>query len=118
MSADSAIAEAPALTLTVFSKNDCSICTQTEKTFARKGVPFTEINVQEDLEPRAEFGGRTPIDHVKATFGLQMPAVVITDPDGWVVDSWTGGRMDKWSATVARFEEAGLLIPEGERQAA
>ena len=106
----------PELMLTIFSKNDCGICRSTEQAFDKRGVPFREINVEEDTEPRAEFDGLTPIDYVKTNFGLQMPAVAITDADGWVVDKWTGGRMDKWSETVTRFAEAGLLIPEEKRQ--
>lgn len=106
----------PELMLTIFSKNDCGICRSTEQAFDKRGVPFREINVEEDTEPRAEFDGLTPIDYVKTNFGLQMPAVAITDADGWIVDKWTGGRMDKWSETVTRFAEAGLLIPEEKRQ--
>jgi glutaredoxin len=108
-------APAPELMLTIFSKNDCGICRSTEQAFEKRGVPFREINVEEDTEPRAEFDGLSPIDYVKTNFGLQMPAVAITDADGWVVDKWTGGRMDKWSETVTRFAEAGLLVPEGQR---
>jgi glutaredoxin len=119
MSADvSTAVEAPALTVTIFSKNDCAICVNTENTFAKKGVPFTEINVQEDLEPRAEFGGRAPLDHVVETFGRQMPVVIIHDDNGFAVDSWTGANMLKLHETIKRFEAEGLLIPEDERQAA
>lgn len=119
MSADSTTAETtPALTVTVFSKNDCATCVNTERTFAKKGVPFTEINVQEDLAPREEFGGLSPLDHVKQTYGVQMPVVVIRDETGFAVDSWAGANMFQLHETIKRFEAAGLLIPEDERQAA
>lgn len=119
MSADNTTATAaPALTVTVFSKNDCAICVSTERTFGKKGVPFTEINVQEDLEPRDEFGGKTPMDHVIETFGRAMPVVIIRDETGFAVDSWSGANMFKLHETIKRFEAAGLLIPEDERQAA
>lgn len=113
MAPDTATA-APALSVTIFTKNDCHYCDSTEKQFDRKGVPYKAINVEEDTEPREEFGGMTPLEHVVTTFGRQMPAVLVADEIG-AVDSWTGGRMDKWVETANRFSEAGLLIPEDER---
>lgn len=120
MSADSATAAtaAPTLTVTVFSKDDCAICVNTENTFRKKGVPFTEINVQQDLEPRDEFGGKTPLEHVMETFGRQMPAVLVQDDLGFAVNSWTGANMFELHQTIKLFEAKGLLIPEDERQAA
>lgn len=102
-----------AIAVTVFSKNDCSDCTALKKQFTRKGVPYTEINVQEDQEPRAEFGGLTPMEHVVMNYGRQMPAVVVTD-DEWG-DWWTGSRIDKILETIKRFRDADLLIPEEQR---
>jgi len=105
------------LSLLMFTKNQCSICDNTKRQFDLKGVPFTAINVEEDTEPRAEFGGKTPFEYVVETYGRQMPVVVISDEIG-VEDWWSGGRMDKWRETIQRFDEAGLLIPEDERVAA
>lgn len=119
MSADSTTATAtPTLTVTVFSKDDCAICVNTENTFRKKGVPFTEINVQQDLEPRDEFGGKTPLDHVIESFGRQMPVVLVQDELGFAVKSWTGANMFELHETVKLFTAADLLIPENERQAA
>ncbi|WP_311245296.1 MULTISPECIES: glutaredoxin family protein [unclassified Microbacterium] len=108
-------AEAPALSMTIFSKNDCHKCVATERLFERKGVPFTEINVEEDLAPRDEFGGLTPFEYVVEKYGREMPVVVIKSEDGWVTDWWSGGRMDKWTETVQNFEAENLIIPEDER---
>lgn len=108
-------AEAPALSMTIFTKNDCSKCVATERHFGRKGVPFREINVEDDLEPRDEFGGLTPYDYVIQKYERQMPVVVIYGEDGWVSEWWAGGRMDKWTETVKSFEAENLIIPEGER---
>lgn len=106
----------PVLTATVFTKNDCSSCNGTKDVLNRKGVPHRVINVEEDLEPRAEFGDRSPLDYVVATYGRQMPVVVITDTELDQDDAWTGGRIDKLLDTVDRFEAADLLIPEEQRQ--
>lgn len=108
----------PIISVTVFSKNDCANCTNTEKQFDRRGVPYTEINVQEDTEPRAEFGGLTPFDYVVATYGRQMPIVVVDDSDTEWGDWWTGSRIDKILATIKRFTDTGQLIPLDQRAAA
>lgn len=105
---------ADALTLTVFSKNNCPDCESTKGLLTRKGVPFTEINVEEDTEPRAEFGGRTPLEHVVETYGRRMPTIVLED--GAFGDWWAGSRPDKLMATIKRFTEAERLIPEDERE--
>ncbi|MCY1718540.1 hypothetical protein OVA26_16510 [Microbacterium sp. SL62] len=107
--------EAPVLTVEVFETDNCSRCTATEKEFRRKGVPFTATNVLHDERPREDLDGLSPFDFVVTRYGREMPAVVVRDEDGQVVDWWTGGRMDKWMETIARFEQAGLLIPEHER---
>ena len=113
-SAAPAAAAAPAApTVTVFSKNDCGDCIAVKDLFTRKGVPFTEINVQVDEVPRAEFGGLAPVEYVKANYGTRMPTIVVTD-DEWG-DWWSGRRVDKISETVARFRDADLLIPEEQR---
>ena len=104
------------LSLTIFTKNDCPKCRNTEGQFDRKGVPFTEINVEEDTEPREEFGGLTPMEHVIAKYGREMPVVVVSD-NTWG-DHWTGLRIDKMIEVVRRFDDAGLIIPEELREAA
>jgi glutaredoxin len=116
MTAHSSLAtHAPTISVTIFSKNDCANCANTEKQFTRKGVPYTEINVQEDTEPREEFGGLTPFDYVVANYGRQMPIVVVEDSDNEWGDWWTGARIDKMLATIKRFSDTDQLIPENER---
>lgn len=107
-------APAPAVSMTIFTKNDCPRCLSTERAFNRDGVPYEEINVETDLEPRDEFGGLTPVEYVKANYGLQMPVVVVTDDMGWN-DWWSGLAMNKWLETITKFRDAGLIIPENER---
>lgn len=111
---DDDTALAPALSVRIFGKNNCPICDATTKVFDRKGVPYEYINVETDLEPRADFDDRTPFDYVVATYGRQMPVVVVTDDMGYT-DWWSGSAMNKWLETVERFAAAGLLIPEEER---
>lgn len=97
--------------VTVFSKNDCPDCTRTKARFTARGVPFREINVQEDSEPRAEFGNRTPLDHVKERYGMRMPTVVVDY--GTKEDHWSGPRPDKVVETGLLFERLGALVPAG-----
>lgn len=104
----------PALTMTIFTKNQCAICDRTKTHFESKGVPFEYINVEEDTEPRAELGGVTAFEYVVTNYARQMPVVIVEDDLGWR-DWWSGGRMDKWRDTVQLFDEAGLLIPEEQR---
>lgn len=80
--------------VTVFSKNDCPRCTNTEKAFDRDGIVFDEINVESDLEPRAEFGGKTPFEHVTQTLGIREMPLVLVEDGAWG-DRWTGLRLDK-----------------------
>ncbi|MCI4659645.1 glutaredoxin family protein [Cryobacterium zhongshanensis] len=116
MTADTGVTvEAPAITVTIFSKNDCTNCTNTEKQLDRRGVPYREINVQEDTAPREEFGGRTPFEHVVETYGRQMPVVVVNDHAR--IDWWAGARIDKMLDLVKQFDEVGQLIPEDQRVA-
>lgn len=96
----------PALpTITIFSKDDCPYCESTKKAFTRKGTPYTEINVQQDTEPREEFGGKTPLEHVVANYGKNMPAVVLSIP-GQKEDFWLGQRIDRIVATNTLFTNA------------
>lgn len=101
-------------TVTLFSKNNCSDCTSVKNAFIRKGVPFTEINVETDTKPRKEFGGLTPLDYVIKTHGRKMPAVEATD-DQWGVN-FSGPRIDKILEIVRVFKANNQLIPEALRQ--
>lgn len=102
-------------TVTVFSKNDCSICVSTEAKFIEKGIPFREINVETDTEPRAEFGNKTAFDHVVERYGRQMPVVIIQN--GTQSDHWSGRRPDKIVELTQLFESLGATIPVEERTA-
>ncbi|MEO3931344.1 glutaredoxin family protein [Micrococcaceae bacterium Sec7.4] len=102
-------------TVTVFSKNDCSRCDAVEAKFTERGVPFREINVETDTAPRAEFGGKTPMEHVMENYGRSMPVVVVQGGAG--EDSWNGTRYDKVLPLIQRFEALGALIPTAERAA-
>lgn len=102
-------------TVTIFSKNDCSICDSTKARLTARGVPFREINVQEDTAPRAEFGNKTPFEYVVERYGRSMPAVAVEG--GPESDSWTGNRPDKIVALIQRFETLGATIPVEERAA-
>ena len=103
----------PSPRLTMFSKNNCPECTSAKRFLTKRGVPYTEINVETDTEPRSEFKGRTPFDHVVETYGRKMPTMVLED--GTWGDWWPGARPDKLIDVVQRFKDAGLLIPEDQR---
>lgn len=102
-------------TVTVFSKNDCSICVATEAKFIERGVPFREINVETDTEPRAEFGNKTAFEHVVERYGKSMPVVVVEN--GTWGDAWAGRRPDKMIALIQLFEKLDATIPADERAA-
>lgn len=102
-------------TVTVFSKNECTRCTAVEARFTARGIPFREINVQNDTAPRDEFGGMTPLEHVLENYGREMPVIVVRDDAG--ENSWSGSRPDKVLELIQRFESLGALIPEAERAA-
>lgn len=102
-------------TVTVFSKNECSICDAVEAKFTERGIPFREINVQTDTAPRPEFGGKTPLEHVIENYGRSMPVVVVED--GPRSDSWSSRRPDKVLALIQHFEAIGATIPVEERAA-
>ena len=100
-------------TVTVFSKNDCSTCVAVEAKFIERGVPFREINVEEDTEPRAEFGNKSAFEHIVERYGRTMPVVVVEN--GSWGDSWMGRRPDKVVALVSLFERLGATIPAEDR---
>ena len=102
------------LSVIVFSKNDCWRCNNVENRFDKDGVPYEEINVETDTEPREAFGGLTPFEHVVKNYGREMPVVVVEDDD-WG-DWWTGIRPDKMIETKQRFADAGMLVPEEMRE--
>ncbi len=108
-------ADAGGLNLRIFSSTVCTYCNQAKRVFRSKGVPFEEINVELDTEPRDEFNGLTPRDYVIENYGKQMPVIIVTELDTGYEDSWVGSRPDKIIETVKRFTEADLLIPEDER---
>lgn len=99
--------------VTVFSKNDCTLCVGTKNRFTAKGIPFREINVEEDTEPRAEFGGKTPLEHV-LKYGNQMPFVVVEN--GSWGEQWSGARPDKIVELGLLFERLDALIPAEDRK--
>lgn len=80
-------------TVTVFSKNDCPLCDATVAKLEDANIPFRKINVEEDTEPREEFDGKTPFEHVVTHYGRSMPAVVVKHKG--VEDFWLGARYDK-----------------------
>lgn len=98
------------VSVTIFTKNQCPFCRQAENVFDSQGVPYVEINVEEDTEPREEFGGLTPMEHVIQNYGRSMPVVIV---EGNVMnDHWVGSRPDKIIELVQTVSDAGLLIPE------
>lgn len=79
--------------ITIFSKNDCYKCRNVENKLDAEGIPFTEINVEKDHEPRPAFDGKTPFDYVVEKYGREMPVIVVDD-GGWG-EHWSGIRPDK-----------------------
>ncbi len=90
--------------ITIFSKNDCYQCRNVKTKLDDEGIPYTEINVEEDLEPRAEFDGKTPFDYVVSTYGRAMPVIAVDD-GGWG-EHWTGIRPDKLIPLIRKTKTA------------
>lgn len=80
--------------ITIWVKNNCPLCTRTEKVFDDLELEYEIINVEEDTEPREEYDGYTAFDYIKQVVGIrQMPYVVIDDKIWGEV--WSGFRADK-----------------------
>lgn len=90
--------------ITVFSKNNCYQCKQVKDRLDDNKIPYTEINVEDDLEPRQEFGGLTPFEHVVKNYGRAMPLIVVED--GAWGEHWTGIRPDKLIPLIDKAKAA------------
>ena len=60
--------------LIMYSTDPCSFCARAKELLAKRGVPFTEVNLAKDPQGRAELAGRTGM--------MSFPQIVI---DGTVL---------------------------------
>lgn len=72
--------------ITVWTKSNCVQCTQTKKEFDKRGIKYTEKNLEENPEQTQAF-----IEQ-----GLLAAPIVTTD-----VKSWSGFRIDKITSLTA-----------------
>lgn len=72
--------------ITVWTKSNCVQCTQTKKELTKRGIEFTEKNLEEDPEQMQAF-----IDQ-----GFMSAPIVTTDKK-----IWSGFRIDKISSLTA-----------------
>ena len=72
--------------ITVWTKRNCVQCTQTKKELTKRGIEFTEKNLEEDPEQMQAF-----IDQ-----GFMSAPIVTTDKK-----IWSGFRIDKISSLTA-----------------
>lgn len=74
-------------TVTVYSTHSCMQCRTTKRHLNRLGVPFREVNVDEDQSSRK----------MVAALGYSTAPVVVVD-HGSHRDHWAGLRLDKLNA--------------------
>lgn len=72
--------------ITVWTKSNCVQCTQTKKELAKRGIEFTEKNLEENPEQMQAF-----IEQ-----GFLAAPIVTTD-----VKTWSGFRIDKITSLTA-----------------
>lgn len=76
----------------VYSKPSCVQCNATKRALGKAEVPFTEVDVSQDLEA---------FDHVTGALGYQqVPVVEVFDASGAVTDHWSGFQPDNIRALV------------------
>lgn len=72
--------------ITVWTKSNCVQCTQTKKELTKRGIEFTEKNLEENPEQMQAF-----IDQ-----GFMSAPIVTTD-----TKTWSGFRLDKITSLTA-----------------
>ncbi len=80
--------------VTVYTRNNCAACLGTKAQLTKLGVSFTEINVEDPLNPG--FAQQLVDEGHRA-----MPVVKVTE-DGELTDVWAGSNLDKIKELAAR----------------
>lgn len=71
--------------VTIYSKDRCNNCDQTENLMNKWGVPFEEVRADLDDAVREDLAGRGY---------MEMPVVRVEHPSG-EVEEWSGFRYDR-----------------------
>ena len=82
--------------ITIYTKDNCQQCEATKKKFHSLGVPYNEINLDEDAEA---------VDFVKKLGYSQAPVVFVSwwddATDGVIEQHWSGFRPDRIKKAVS-----------------
>lgn len=82
------------MTITVYTKPMCVQCTATYRALDKQGLPYTSVDVSEDMDA---------LEYIKGLGYQQAPVVIAGD------DHWSGYRPDRIKAAAAAFEAASVL---------
>lgn len=80
----------------IYTKSMCSQCDNTKQLFAKLGIDYNEINIEENPEV---------IDFLKAEGFMSAPVVFTAD------DSWSGFNKEKIESILNTHSEANGLDP-------
>lgn len=64
----------------IYTKNDCVACRQTKKTMDKKGIPYEEVNVEDDIEE---------LEALREEGWYQLP--IVKTP----TNMWSGFRLEE-----------------------
>lgn len=82
--------------VTIYTKTDCWGCGKTKGLLDKAGIPYTEVNMEED---------QAAYDYITKTLGYrQAPTVVVSTPEGDV--HWSGLQPHKIRAHITHPEAA------------
>ncbi|WP_175957404.1 glutaredoxin-like protein NrdH [Schaalia sp. Marseille-Q2122] len=82
------------MTITVYTKPMCVQCTATYRALDKQGLPYTSVDVSEDV---------AALEFIKGLGYQQAPVVIAGD------DHWSGYRPDRIKAAAAAFEASSAL---------
>lgn len=84
------------LKVTVFTRNNCAACVGTKAQFDKLGVPYTEINVEDDKY--ASFAQMLVDQGYRA-----MPVVKVAAPGEGLIEDWSGSQPDRIRALAEKL---------------
>ena len=74
--------------ITVYTRNNCAACIGTKAAFTSRGIPITEVNIQDkDNEGVAQ--------ELVDEGWRGMPVVKVRDEEGIVIEKWQGADPQK-----------------------
>ncbi len=89
-------------TVTLYTKPSCVQCNATYRKLDKHSIAFEKVDVSVD---------ETALAYIKDDLGLaQAPVLVVTDPEGAVVEFWSGFNPTKIEALVGTVADTESLV--------